>query len=199
MKKTICLPIIFLVFFFFNTSANVIAASDTNEINIATSPHKVLFDIDNIKPGDWAKRDLIVENKGKQDFKYTASIQLRSGSKQLFNALKLKVSDKDGSLYSGKLANFDRLEYRKLAKADKETLNFQVDFPNDLGNEYQGLKCEFTIKLYVEGTLGGLLPADKNFMQNTGTNLVAGGIMMILGGGSLYLFKRKIIAKIKQT
>ncbi|RTZ54665.1 LPXTG cell wall anchor domain-containing protein [Bacillus sp. SAJ1] len=200
-KRIISLPLVLtVIFIIISPIGKIWAASNTNEIDIATSPHKVLFDVDNLKPGDWATRDLHVQNLGKQDFKYTTSIHFESGSKLFFKALKLKVSDKKGELYSGKLADFNKLDYRKLAKADEETLTFRVDVPTEVGNEYQGLTCKFTIKLYVEGTLGGILPADKSLLSNTGSNVLnamAGGIILIIGGSSFYLFKRKRAVDIK--
>lgn len=186
-------PLIFLVLILLPIN-HVDAQTSENEINIETSPHKILFDVDNMKPGDWAIRDYTIFNKGKQDFEYTASAQFKSGSKKLFKQLEIEISDKNGVLYSGKIKDFDGLDYRKLAKSDEETLTFRVDFPAELGNEYQGLTSKFTIKLYVRGTLGGLLPADGGVLPNTATNMfnfIVGGLILVIGGATMYLYQRR--------
>ncbi|QQZ10953.1 TasA family protein [Heyndrickxia vini] len=186
-------PLVLLVFLLMPFS-QIAAATTDDEINIETSPHKILFDVDNMKPGDWAVREYTILNNGKQDFEYTASAHFKSGSKKLFKQLKIEISDKHSVLYSGKLTDFDGFDYRKLAKSDKETLTFKVDFPAELGNEYQGLTSKFTIKLYVRGTLGGLLPADGGVLPNTGSNifnLIIGGMVLVIGGATLYLYQRK--------
>jgi hypothetical protein len=193
MRKTQLMFIFFTVAILFMIPIeNVHGETTKKDIDIATSPHKVLFDINNMNPGDWAIRDLHVQNKGKKDFKYTTSIHFKSGSKQLYNALALNVSDKNGKLYSGVLADFNGLDYRTLAKADKETLTFRIEVPEELGNEFQGLDCKFTIKLYVEGTLGGLLPASATTLPIIGTNILdyIGGFILFLGGSTFYFFKR---------
>ena len=42
--------------------------TDKNEIDISLSPTDTLFDISNMKPGDWAPRTITVKNSGKQRF-----------------------------------------------------------------------------------------------------------------------------------
>ena len=39
-----------------------------NEIKINISPKDNLFDISNMKPGDWAPRSITVQNSGSKDF-----------------------------------------------------------------------------------------------------------------------------------
>lgn len=200
-KKWVLIPLL-LVFLVLMSINNVFAASETGEIDIATSPSKILFDVNNMKPGDWSIREYTILNKGKQDFEYTASADLKSGSKKLYKELNLQIQDKNGNVYDGKLANFKRIDYRKLAKADQETLKFRVDFPEELGNEFQGLACEVTIKLYVKGTLGGLLPADGGVLPNTASNVfnyIAGGVIFIIGGVSMYTIYRRKSMDVKRT
>ncbi|MBO0958281.1 cell wall protein [Neobacillus sp. MM2021_6] len=161
-------------------------ASEIQEIDIATSPEKVLFDLNNLKPGDWAERTLTIQNKGKQDFKYLFSSKLNEGSGKFYNALELKVSDKNKVLFEGKMHDFSKLEPRFISKNDEEELFFTVKIPDELGNEYQGLNCKVEFKFYVEGTFGGVLPVDGPKLPETGTNmftiLVAGAALVITGG-----------------
>lgn len=176
------------------------AASEVKEIDIATSPEKVLFDISNFKPGDWAERLLTVQNKGKQDFKFLFSSKLKEGSQKFYNELKIKVSDKEQVLFEGKLQDFTKLEPRFIAKNGSEQLFFKLEVPEELGNEFQGLDCEVEFKFYVEGTLGGVLPVDGPKLPETGTNmfniLVAGAVLIISGSFLQFVFTwRRKMAK----
>lgn len=171
------------------------ATSEVQEIDIVTTPEKVLFEITNFKPGDWSTRTLNIKNSGKQDFNYLASAKLTSGSKELYQELLLTISSKSDELYKGKLGDFKKLDPRFISSNGTEDLIFTVEFPSQLGNEFQGLKCEVEFKFYVEGTLGGLLPVDGPKLPNTATdtfNYLAGGIALIFGGLTFYLINNRI-------
>ncbi|KAA0548334.1 cell wall protein [Bacillus sp. BGMRC 2118] len=185
----------FLMITLFITSVGTTRAETTQlpEVDISTSPHKVLFNVGNMKPGDWATRTITVNNKGKQDFKYTMSVNMKSGSKKLFDEFMLKVSDKDRELYNGKLADFKGFESRTLYQSKSEDLTFQVDFPSHLGNEFQGLATEVEFKFYVAGTLGGLLPVDGPKLPDTATgmfNIIGAGAILVFGGMILFALDR---------
>ncbi|MCM3618859.1 CalY family protein [Sutcliffiella horikoshii] len=173
-----------LIFIPFGTTA---ASEDIKEIDIITTPEKVLFDVDNMKPGDWSERVLEISNGGKEDFKYIISSKLKSGDKKLYNELKLKITSEDTKeLFSGTLGQFDKLDPREIKTTDKEKLTFQVDFPAELGNEFQGLTCEVEFKIYAEGTFGGLIPAENGIkLPNTATDtmnlIVIGGALLLIG------------------
>ncbi|RIW36096.1 LPXTG cell wall anchor domain-containing protein [Bacillus salacetis] len=181
-----CLAVFSLLILMFFSAINLATAAPNEsipEVDIATTPTKVLFDVDNMKPGDWADRTIKISNKGKQDFTYTMSTHLKSGSKKLYNELTMKVSDAKGELYNGKISDFKGFDGRNLAKTAEEDLNFTVEFPAHLGNEFQGLETEVEFKFYVAGTLGGLLPVDGPKLPETGTNtfvfLTLGAIMSV--------------------
>jgi LPXTG-motif cell wall-anchored protein len=69
----------------------------------------------------------------------------------------------------------------------------------ELGNEFQGLKTDFQIKIYVEGTLGGTIPLDGPKLPETGTNmfniLVAGVLLVFTGSTLQFVLKRRKIEK----
>lgn len=182
-----------LIFSLSNTKTS--AASNIQEIDIATSPEKVLFNISNFKPGDWAERQLTIRNLGKQDFKYLSSIKLKEGSKKFYNELLLKISDENNILFEGKMKDFNKLDPRFIAKNDSEQLFFKVVVPEELGNEFQGLSCEVVFKFYVEGTLGGTIPVDGPKLPETGTNmfniLVAGAVLVLTGSILQFYIKRR--------
>ncbi|MBV7508064.1 LPXTG cell wall anchor domain-containing protein [Bacillus sp. sid0103] len=173
-------------------------SAEVQEIDIVTTPEKVLFDITNMKPGDWAIRDLKIKNSGKQDFDYLFSSNKKSGSTQLYNELFLTVTRGDTELYKGKLGGFSKLDTRSLKSGAEERLTLRVDFPEHLGNEYQRLTTEVEFKFYVEGTLGGVLPVDGPKLPNTGTdmfNILVAGALLILTGTILQFvlaWRRKI-------
>ncbi|MGF2618194.1 CalY family protein [Rossellomorea aquimaris] len=187
-----CLVVFSLLTLMFFSAVNLATASPDEsipEVDIATTPTKVLFNVDNMKPGDWADRTIKISNKGKQDFTYTMSTHLKSGSKKLYNELTMKVSDEKGELYNGKISDFSGLESRELAKLAAEDLSFTVEFPPHLGNDFQGLSTEVEFKFFVEGTLGGLLPVDGPKLPETGTNTFAFlALGTILSLSSLVMF-----------
>jgi hypothetical protein len=187
----------------FSFSINQInAATNTQEIDLATSPEKVLFDLTDLKPGDWAERTLIIQNKGKQDFKYLSASKLIEGSEEFYNELLLKISDEDKVLFDGKIEELTKLDPRFIAKNDSEQLFFKVVVPEELGNEYQGLSCKVEFKFYVEGTLGGVLPVDGPRLPNTGTmmfNILVTGAVLILTGTIIQfviVLRRKIAKQV---
>ncbi|MDF2791158.1 MAG: hypothetical protein K0S80_4260 [Neobacillus sp.] len=166
-----------------------------NEIDLTTNPGKVLFDLTNMKPGDSVSRNLIIKNNGKQDFKYLASSKFLSGSEIFYDKLELTIKDKNGIIYQGKLFEFNKMSPRLLKNNQNENLLFFVQVPMELGNEFQGLMTNFQIKLYVEGTLGGAIPADGPKLPATGTNtfnyLIAGAVLVLSGSILQFFIKRR--------
>jgi LPXTG-motif cell wall-anchored protein len=183
-----------LITLFMTSIGNTRAApNDVAEVDIATSPTKVLFDVDNMKPGDSATRSITISNKGQQDFDYTMSTDLKAGSKKLYQELNLKVSDSEGELFNGKLDGFKGFEARTLVQSASEDLTFTVEFPAHLGNDFQGLATEVEFKFYVQGTLGGLLPVDGPKLPDTGTNtfkILAMGMLLAAMGFTLMMVQR---------
>jgi LPXTG-motif cell wall-anchored protein len=170
------------------------ASSPIKEIDIAITPEKVLFNVNKLVPGDSASRTLNIKNSGKNDFKYIASCEYVSGSEILFDKLDLVIKDSNGVLFKGKLFEFNKLVPRLLKSKQNENLIFDINFPKYLGNEFQGLETQFQFNFYVEGTLGGLLPADGPKLPETGSNMyniLVLGAVLILFGLILQFAKRK--------
>ncbi|MEK5441867.1 MULTISPECIES: TasA family protein [unclassified Fredinandcohnia] len=183
-----------LLFFFLANQVKASPSNNNKEIDINTTPEKVLFDVDNFKPGDWATRTLIIKNSGTEDFNYLTSADRKSGSKELYEELFLTISDKNGDIFKGKLGNFKKIDPRPIVSGQQEELIFTVEFPPHLGNEYQGLATEVEMKFYAEGTLGGVLPVDGPKLPETGTNtfnILIAGIILALGGGFIFYYLRK--------
>lgn len=140
--------VVLLIIIVFSMSERVTASDES--IDIEASPDKVLFSLDNLKPGDWAERKLIIQNRGTNDFTYNTEAKFKGGSKKLFNEVLLKVNDSYQSLYNGKLKDFSGLNPRFLRTLNQEDLLFTVEFPAELGNEYQGLAFEVEFRFLAE-------------------------------------------------
>ncbi|WP_062350268.1 LPXTG cell wall anchor domain-containing protein [Bacillus kwashiorkori] len=196
MCKKYRVPILFIIIYliFFTQSVS----AEDKEIDMMTTPDKILFSIDNFKPGDWAVRTITITNSGKEDFHYVASGKLTNGSKKLYDALILTITSGDEQLYNGQLGNFKKLRERPIPSGGKEELTFQIQFPPYLGNEYQGLTSEVQMKFYAAGTLGGLLPVDGPKLPNTSTNsytLLLAGTLMLFSGSGIFYYRRKMISE----
>ncbi|WP_078378991.1 TasA family protein [Sutcliffiella halmapala] len=198
-KLFLSITIVTLVFysvFFVSLNSAVASTETTKEIDIMTTPESILFDVTNMKPGDWAERTLVITNKGKKDISYLTSAKLTSGSKKLYNELSLSISDKDGEIFNGKLAGFNKLAPREIKTSAQEELIFTVTFPPELGNDFQGLASEVEFKFYAEGTLGGLIPAENGIkLPNTATDtlnfIIIGGILLMIGIIVVFIFRKK--------
>jgi len=165
------------------------------EIDIMLTPEKVIFDLDNLKPGDWAERTVTITNSGKKDFNYIVSGKRKSGSELFYRALQLVIKGPSGELFNGYLSEFKKLSPSEIVSGESETLTFIVKVPENLGNAYQGLKTEVEFKFYAEGTMGGVLPIDGPKLPTTATdyfNLLAAGGVMVGGGFLLFRLKKKM-------
>lgn len=194
MQKKILKLCVFVTIFLFINFPSISAYATDKELDISTSPHKVLFDIKNSKPGDSFTKVLNVRNDGLHDFNYLFSNKIISGSEKLFNELFLTVSDKKEELFKGRLKDFQKLDPRFLKAGNSENLTICVYFPYELGNEFQNLNSEFEFKFYVEGTLGGILPANGPKLPSTASNsfnILAIGSLLALGGGAIYGVNKK--------
>lgn len=192
-------PLLLIFFLLFPLGAS--AKTNNGEIDLTTRPGKVLFGLSNVKPGDSVVREFVISNNGIQDFNYITSSKFFSGSEEFYNQLDLTIEDARGVLYEGKLKDLTELEPRFLQSKQSETLLFVVKIPMELGNEFQGVSTKFQLKLFVEGTLGGVLPADGPRLPNTATdmfNLIIAGAVLVLGGGIYYFKNKRRIAEIKK-
>lgn len=58
----------------------------------------------------------------------------------MYEALDLTITDSTGeTIFIGKISEFEKLNGRDLASGKTEQLEFTVKFPEELGNDYQGL------------------------------------------------------------
>lgn len=156
------------ILFFFLLGPNTVAAQQ-KELDISTSAslNGYIFEVGNLKPGDWMPRNITIINEGKKDFKYTAVVGEKKSiigkifgvsKKGLLEVLDLEVREgnKTGNvLYQGKLEDFTGFPPRYLSTGSSETLFFEVRMPYDTGNEYQDASAEVEIKFLAEIVTNG--------------------------------------------
>lgn len=127
-----------------------VSADSEQRLNIKTKKDKVLFDLYNLAPGDWAVRTLTVQNRGEEDFTYNSSSRLEDGSEKLYNEFLLEVTDAEKVLFSGKMKDFNGFSPRLLKAKHEEELLFKVEFPPELGNDFQGLEFDVVFLFHIE-------------------------------------------------
>ncbi|MCP8615768.1 TasA family protein [Salirhabdus salicampi] len=202
MRKTHIMIIFFLLVLI---PISTIASTHDNErqavIDISVKPQKILFDLRNTKPGDSVARSFQIANNGKEQLTYLINNTFTDGSEHFYNQLLLQIKDEgENTIFNGKLKDFQQLDERTLQSETSENLLFLIEIPTELTNEFQGLGSEFQFKVYVEGTLGGVLPVDKR-LPSTSTpffNYFLIGSVFILIGASLYVYQRRNSIKNKQ-
>lgn len=179
-----------------STGAEENASVSGVSLEIYTYPSKLLFNINNSKPGDIVRRTLSVENGGNVNVNYKTKVEFTNGSKKLFNQLLLQVTDGEHILYDGALSNFTGFDERQLSLADKEQFIFQVEFPFDSGNEFQGLATKFQIIVSADNFVSSnnasgfdsVLPKTGSFISPIA--LTVGGMLLIVIGTIMYYTKR---------
>jgi len=180
-----------------------------NEINISLSSKENLFDISNMKPGDWAPRTITIQNAGSKDFVYQMQLQ-NNGEKKLFNELLLEIKAGDIELYQGKMADYKSLPERKLTSSSEENLDITIRFPEHLGNDFQGLASNFVFTFTAEGndsttvqamTKGqvasssfGPTTAGFSLPSSNISNVMLFGAVILAGGIMLMIIRRKVRA-----
>lgn len=210
LKKLVVILFCILTLVIVMGSKSVVAEEEGREIAIDVLPGDILFNVHNMKPGDWAPRTITVQNNGTKDFTYQMSLR-NDGEEKLFNELLLEINDSKTVLYEGKLADFTKLSPRNLSTSKQEKLDLTVIFPEYLGNEFQGLDAEFSIlftaegkksqlaEVSVDGMIGSGDSQTQSFLPNTATgifNLLLVGAVLLISGLFILLYKkwRKIIS-----
>lgn len=172
-----------------------IEANDEKTIDLSISPHTILFDIENFKPGDWAVREMTIINSGNEELEYIVTANLKEGSEKLYNALKVTIEDgKKNQMFNGTFSEFQNIQPRKLSQSESETLNITVQFPPELENDYQGLTSEVVFTFSANGNSEGILPSGDSILPNTATNnfnlLVLGLSLLVFSMLTHFLYRK---------
>lgn len=121
------------------------------EVDISTTPAQFLFEVKNMKPGDWSTSTLEINNDGNLDFNYSISSHQDSGDSYLYNQFLVWVLDSEELLYEGKLSDFTEFPLGTIAAKGSNTLTFMVELPYETGNEAQGKSTSVTFALNAVG------------------------------------------------
>lgn len=141
-KRIFHIVVIFSLFF--SLFPMTIHAETTEEeiVTIERYPAEELFNLTNLKPGDYAYRTLTIHNPHDRDIMYTIDVA-NLGDTFLFDELLLKITKDEEFIYDGKLKDYEGATEQPLAAQGEETIGFEVKFPEELGNEYQGKIAKF--------------------------------------------------------
>ena len=113
-------------------------------------PNQMLFQIENMKPGDWTTETYTVSNKRQENTHYVLASRFSGGSKKFYNQLQLTVKQGKDTLFQGQLADFQDFGTKKLGTEEETQFEFRIDFPYESGNEFQGLVTHFDIVVQAE-------------------------------------------------
>lgn len=73
-------------------------------------PDQMLFQIENMKPGDWTTETYTVSNKRQENTHYVLASRFSGESKKFYNQLQLTVNQGKNTLFQGQLADFQALK-----------------------------------------------------------------------------------------
>jgi LPXTG-motif cell wall-anchored protein len=157
MKNKVYLILLMLIIVFTAATQEVSA----NRMKIILHPAgKFLFNIENMKPGDWAERTLLIKNAGSDAIDYYLRVLNKSKNNKLFNELDLQVylKDKNTLIFDDKLRKFEGFIPKHLVKSEIDNLLFIVKMPYELGNEFQGTSAHFELRISAKADDDNELP-----------------------------------------
>ena len=163
-------------------------------------PNQMLFQIENMKPGDWTTEKFTVSNKRQENTHYLLASRFSGGSKKFYNQLQLTVKQGKDTLFHGQLADFQGFGVKTLDTGEKTQFEFRIDFPYESGNEFQGLVTHFDILVQAEDRMEDTAVFHNDRLPNTAsmifTYLLIGSIFLLVGGLLFYrTYKRNKIVQ----
>lgn len=200
-KYVILYSLTMLLFILYIPISSSGANEQTIKVDLVTTPTNVLFNVQNMKPGDVIKRTLSIENNSNVNVDYQTKAKFKAGSKKLYEQLRLHVTDGQNRLYDGKLSEFTGFDSRKLTQSNADQFVFFVEFPYESGNEFQGLATQFEI---VVSAASGIIPngdadSSKHALQLPKTGnvnpilFVFAGLFMLVIGIAVYFRRQSLI------
>lgn len=134
-----------------------------------TASQMRLFDFENIAPGDVRTGTLQIENTTDMKMECRiASVMSYSEDKRLFNAMKLRITSRDGTvLYDGPYGGrgSESLAAISVKPQKAKTLNVEVFFPSDMGNDYQAAEMD-SIWSFEARVFDAKAPSDNSNKDN---------------------------------
>ena len=121
------------------------------EVNIATSPASGFLTASNMAPGDQVTSVLAVQNLGNLDLNTSVSARQQAGSTEMYNRLQVMVTDGQGILFEGDLADLHDFDIGTIVVSDSKNITFTAELPLGAGNEFQGLETTVAFDFVAVG------------------------------------------------
>lgn len=114
-------------------------ASAEDSIKLTVNSHKTAgAAMNNMQPGDTISTDYTVINGDNEPFDYSVAVRMLAGDEELYNILQLTLQKEGVTLYSGGMNGVSgALSLGSLAGEAEATVQMQVLFPPEAGNEFQ--------------------------------------------------------------
>lgn len=140
-----------------SNGATLTAQWDAKEKKLSLNPNGVLFDADNIVPGDRINSQVVIKNDTGADV--TVSLvrvdNINNVQPDLYQYMTASVSQGNKSLYAGNMVNGTTGPVTTaipLAKGETKTVYISVALPENVGNEAQGgvLNTNWVWQVYMD-------------------------------------------------
>src|SRR5699024_1643583 len=92
-------------------------------------PNQMLFQIENMKPGDWTTEKFTVSNKSQENTPYLSASAVSGGSKKVYNQLQFTDKHGNDTLSPGQLADLQGFGVKTLDTGEKAQFEFRIAFP----------------------------------------------------------------------
>ncbi|WP_238651371.1 hypothetical protein [Paenibacillus piscarius] len=114
-------------------------ASAEDSIKLTVNSHKTAgAAMNNMQPGDTISTDYTVINGDNEPFDYSVAVRMLAGDEELYNILQMTLQKEGVTLYSGGMNGVSSaLNLGSLAGEAEATVQMQVLFPPEAGNEFQ--------------------------------------------------------------
>lgn len=134
--------------------AGGVSAEDTIKLTVnshTTSTAKM----HNMQPGDTTTSEYTVINEGNEQFDYYVDFKFLSGDEELYNILQMTLQKEGVILYSGVMSEAEgRVAVGTLAGDEQDTIQMNVTFPPEAGNEYQAKTTSVAFDFSASATPG---------------------------------------------
>ncbi|SEU11451.1 hypothetical protein [Paenibacillus sp. NFR01] len=128
-------------------------ASAEDTIKLTVNSHSTSTEtMNNMQPGDKTVSQYVIINEGSDPFDYFVDFKFLSGDVELYNILQMTLKKEGKLLFSGVMSQAEgRVDVGTLAGKANESLEMDVTFPPEAGNEYQGKKVSLQFVFTANG------------------------------------------------
>ncbi|WP_158734946.1 LPXTG cell wall anchor domain-containing protein [Alteribacillus sp. YIM 98480] len=133
--------------FYFLSIHSVYAAKTLVEVNDDN-----FMNISNFAPGGSYETGIAVKNVSENQIKYSITVEQKGGSKKFFENLQVVIKTNNVTHYEGSFAEADKIAMGTLNSNNSIPVTFNVHFPEESGNEYQGLSANLSVRVDAKKT-----------------------------------------------